>query len=183
MRAELLVLGVVMLAATACKRDAASTASPDVNAGPVLAVPPVAAAASSNGRATREAPASWQGSYKSEPGALYIPSDWKGVRWNVSDSSSGLGEGAMRLTLDPAGRVRGTIEGPLGPAMVVGFAADGGLTASVRPERAEERGFAGTLIARMVDGRIEGTMHVSPALADAVRVATFVLGADGARGP
>jgi hypothetical protein len=183
MMARLLMLAVVMLTAAACRPGAASGTSPDGSAGPAMSVPLDAAAAASNGRTTRDAPASWHGLYRSEAGALYIPPDWKGVRWNVSDSSSGLGEGAIRLTLDPAGRVQGVIEGPLGPAMFAGFAADGGLTASVRPERSEDRGFAGTLIGRIVDGRIEGTMHVSPALADAVRVATFALGADGAQGP
>jgi hypothetical protein len=183
MKATLLVLALVVSAASACRPDAMIAASRDGGPAPALAVSVEAAAASSNGRATREAPASWHGVYRSEPGTLYIPPDWKGVRWNVSDTTSGLGEGSMRLTLDPAGRVEGVIEGPLGPATVVGFAADGALTASIRPERSENRGFAGTLTAHMVDGRIEGAMHVSPSLPDAVRVASFVLAADGARGP
>jgi hypothetical protein len=145
-------------------------------------VPLKATASAPSQLSEREASASWRGSYKSTSGTLYIPSDWKSVHWNVAESSRGLGDGTIRLTVDPAGRIQGVVEGPLGPAVVAGFAADGALTATVRPEHSEDRGFAGTLIGKVVDGRVEGAMHVSPALADTVRIATFVLGADGAPG-
>jgi hypothetical protein len=84
----------------------------------------------------------------------------------------------MRLTLDSTGRVSGTVDGPLGPAVVAGFASDGGLTAKVSREHPEDRGFAGTLVATVTDGHVDGTMRVSPSQAEAIRIATFALGPD-----
>jgi hypothetical protein len=173
-----------IIAVTSCQGALAGSARQD--AGPVSAqapAPPIDAAAMvPNQRASTETPRSWHGSYKSQSGTLYVPADWKGVHWNVAESSAGIGDGTIRLILEPAGRIHGTMEGPLGPAVVAGFAADGGLTAIVRPENPADRGFGGTLMASVVDGRLEGTIRVSPATADAVRVATFVLGADEAPG-
>jgi len=168
------------IALAACTRG--QEGSPSADAGrarndlaPVGAVP-----APANQVSARQAPSVWHGSYKSLAGTLYIPPDWKGVRWNVAESTAGLGEGLMRVTLDPTGRVQGLVEGPLGPAMIAGVAADGGMTASLRPEKPDDRSFAGTLTGTITDKGIEGTMHASPALADAIRVASFVLGPDGA---
>ncbi len=176
---------VAIISGISCQGHLAGAAHPDGGSAstqvPAASVEAAAVAAPSQ-RLSTETPASWHGAYKSQSGTLYVPADWKGVHWTVVDSSAGLGDGAIRLTLEPAGRIHGTIEGPLGPAVIAGYGADGGLTASVRPENPADRGFAGTLIASVVDGRLEGTMRVSPAVADAVRVATFVLGADDAPG-
>jgi hypothetical protein len=178
-----LISFAVAIWATACTRTGAESGRMDAD---TARVPPGtldAAGAEASSLATREAPSSsWHGSYSSQPGRLYVPADWKNVRWDVADSASGLGEGTMRLTLDPAGRIQGVVEGPLGPAVVAGFAADGRLTASVRREHPEDRGFAGVLLGSVGGGHLEGTMRVSPALGEAVRVATFVLSADSAAG-
>jgi hypothetical protein len=173
-----------IVSVTSCQGGLAGTAPPDAGSGSpwVLTAPVEAAAVVPNQRSSVEAPASWHGSYKSLSGTLYVPADWKGVHWNVAESSAGLGDGTIRLTIEPAGRIHGVIEGPLGPAVVAGFAADGALTASVRPENPADRGFGGTLIGRVVAARLEGTIRVSPGVADAVRVATFVLSADDAPG-
>jgi len=172
-----------IVSATSCQGGLAGTARPDAGSGsPSVPAAPEAAAVVPSQRSSAEASASWHGSYKSLSGTLYVPADWKGVHWNVAESSAGLGDGTIGLTIEPGGRIHGTLEGPLGPAVVAGFAADGALTASVRPENPADRGFGGTLIGRVVDGRLEGTIHVSPAVADAVRVATFVLGADDTPG-
>ncbi len=172
----------VLMGTTSCRENPGGPTPSDAGSAPALGVPVEAAAIAPDQPSAREASASWRGSYKSAPGTLYVPADWKSVHWNVAESSLGLGDGTIRLTIDPGGRIQGVVEGPLGPAVVAGFAADGALTATVRPEHSEDRGFAGTLMGKVVDGRVEGTMHVSPALADIIRVATFVLGADGAPG-
>jgi hypothetical protein len=164
----------------ACSRGPEGSPSADAGRARNDLAPVETAAAAANQVSARQAPSAWHGSYKSQAGTLYIPPDWKGVRWNVAESTAGLGEGPMRVTLDPTGRVQGLVEGPLGPAIIAGFAADGGLTASLRPQNPDDRGFAGTLTGRITDRGIEGTMHASPALADAIRVASFVIGADGA---
>jgi hypothetical protein len=179
MRARLVVL-VALMCTTSCRGSFAGPTASDAGSALVPGFPVEAAAIVPNQLATNAASPSWRGSYKSVPGTLFVPADWKNVHWNVAPSSWGLGNGTMRLTVDPAGRIRGLLEGPLGPAVVDGFDADGSLTATVQSEHPEDQGFAGTLLGKVVDGRVEGTMHVSSALADAIRTATFVLGADGA---
>jgi hypothetical protein len=120
--------------------------------------------------------ASWTGAYKSAAGTLYIPSDWKNVRWSGSDSQAGLGEGTMTLQVDAAtGRVLGTIEGPLGPAIVDGVVRDGKLTASILRKVPSDRGFSGTLLGSIEHDVADGSMNLSSAEANAVRSATFTL--------
>ncbi len=180
MRAVLLVLGTIA-GVSACRGDApVAPAPPEAGEGRATVEPAVKVDAALAAAPAREASQTWHGSYQSQAGTLYIPDDWKGVHWKVAESASGLGEGLIRLSLDSEGRVRGAVEGPLGPAVLAGFAAGGALTASVRPEPSADSGFAGTLTGRIVDGRVDGTIHLSSAIVDAVRVATFVLGTDGA---
>lgn len=173
-----------LISVTSCRADLAGSARPDADSGSARVPAALVETASPAPirRPSTETPGLWHGSYKSQSGTLFVPADWKGIHWNVAESSAGLGEGTIRLTLEPAGRVHGTLDGPLGPAVVDGVAADGAVTASVRPQNPMDRGFFGTLMGRVVDGRLEGAIHVSPAVADAVRVATFVLGADDAPG-
>jgi|HubBroStandDraft_1064217.scaffolds.fasta_scaffold11040_3 hypothetical protein len=171
-----------LMGTTSCRGNLGGPTPSDAGSAAALDGPAESAAFAPTQLPGKETSASWRGDYKSERGTLYIPADWKSVHWNVAESSRGLGDGTIRLTVDPAGRIQGVVEGPLGPAVIAGFAADGGLTATVRPEHSEDGGFAGTLIGKVVDGRVEGSMHVSPALADTVRIATFVLGAETAPG-
>jgi hypothetical protein len=173
-----------VISVASCRGDIAGAARPDADSrsAPVLAGPVEAAALVPDPRSSEETRGSWHGSYKSQSGTLYVPADWKGVRWNVPESSAGLGDGTIRLTLEPDGRIRGTLEGPLGPAVVAGLAVEGALTASIRPQNPTDRGFGGTLTGKVVDGHVEGTIHVSPGVADAVRVATFMLGSDDTPG-
>jgi hypothetical protein len=126
--------------------------------------------------AAAAAPSSWTGTYKSAAGTLYIPSDWKNVRWSGSDSQAGLGDGAMTLQIDAAtGRVLGTVEGPLGPAVVDGVVRDGKMTASILRKVPSDRGFSGTLLGSVERDVAEGSMNLSSAEANAVRSATFTL--------
>jgi hypothetical protein len=116
---------------------------------------------------------SWQGSYKSVAATITFPKD---VRWRVPDTSVGLGDGTMALTVDPeTGRVRGTVDGPLGPATLDGLSSGGRLTASVARQDASDQGFIGTLAADFGDAGGQGTMNVSLGEASAVRTAAFQL--------
>jgi hypothetical protein len=118
---------------------------------------------------------SWRGTYKSGPGTLYIPSEWKNVRWSGSEGPSGTGEGAISLRVDGAGRVLGAVEGPLGPAVVDGVLLDGKLTASIARTNPSDRGFAGTLVGTIDHDHGSGTMNLSSAEASSIRLATFNL--------
>jgi hypothetical protein len=138
-----------------------------------------------NAEAARAATA-WTGSYKSAPGGLYIPPDWKNVRFVVKDTEAGLGEGALSFRVDPpssgvgGGRVLGTLDGPLGPATIDGRAQDGKVTATIFRKDPTDQGFAGTLIGAMAGDRGEGTLNVSLGDANAIRRATFAVKQDRA---
>lgn len=124
-------------------------------------------------------PSSWRGTYVSSAGSLYIPEELK-VHWKAEDTSSGLGEGPLSLTVDPVrGVVEGTLGGPLGPARVNGYVADGGLSASVVRSDPGDHGYTGVLLGNVTGDRIAGTFNVSPATGGAVRAGTFTMAATG----
>jgi hypothetical protein len=117
--------------------------------------------------------------YASAAGTLSLPDELK-VRWKPQDTSSGLGEGPVSLTVDPAsGVVRGTLGGPLGPARINGTIADGGVSATIVRNDPNDHGYTGVLLARMTPDHIAGNLDVSPGTAGAVRTATFTLSAAG----
>jgi hypothetical protein len=118
----------------------------------------------------------WTGTYKSAAGTLYIPPEWKNVRWSGVESQAGVGEGTMTLEIDAAtGRVLGVVDGPLGPAMVDGVVLDGKLSASIVRKVPSDRGFSGTLLGSVDRDVAAGSMSLSSAEANAIRSATFTL--------
>jgi hypothetical protein len=120
------------------------------------------------------------GTYASAPGALYIPPDWKNVRWTSQESSDGVGKGTLTLTVNPTSkRVSGTLDGALGPAVVDGYEGDGWLSATVSRRRPGDRGFRGTLYATLTDAGAVGTIRAAPAAAESIRVATFEVTSSG----
>jgi hypothetical protein len=134
--------------------------------------------------ATSSPPRGWRGSYKSEPGALYIPPEWKDVHWRVKDNDGGIGEGTIAVQVDPTTRrVVGTLDGPLGPATIDGVVAEGKMTGTIVRKDPRDQGFMGTLVGTVADGRSEGTMSVSLAEASAIRHATFAMTPDAAEPP
>jgi hypothetical protein len=121
--------------------------------------------------------ASWSGTYAATAGTMYVPdaSEWSGVKFRGDDASLGLGEGALRVTVDAAGRARGTLDGPLGPLRMEGTLAGGELTLALVPSDATS-GFAGTAVGHAAGTKIEGTMHLaSRSTASVIRAASFSL--------
>lgn len=174
----------VLVFGSACDKSHAEGQVEPIGPSAVEANVAVAPAPSSptGGNPTVRATSAWRGSYKSAAGALYVPPDWKNVHWNVKDDGAGIGEGIIALHIDPlSGRVLGTVEGPLGPAVLEGLAADGKLTASIARKDPADQGFKGTLVGVIGEDRAEGTMNVSPAEANTIRTATFMLVPDGER--
>jgi hypothetical protein len=118
-------------------------------------------------------PAGWKGSYKSVAGTIVLPKD---VKWKVPETAAGVGEGTITLTVDRSTRrVRGKVDGVLGPAIVDGVALDGKIMATVAREDPTDQGFTGTLSGELADAGTSGTMNVSLADVSAVRNATFEL--------
>lgn len=136
------------------------------------------AAESRDGRRRR-----WHGTYRSESATIFVPPEWKGVRWSVPATSSGLGDGAMDIAIDVGGRVSGSLDGPLGPARLDGVVSGSTITASVLRRDPSDHGYGGTLIATVAGEGIQGTMNLSLGEAGAVRSATFSLSSVGLTSP
>jgi hypothetical protein len=140
------------------------------------------AAAPSATAAPAAAPKTWRGTYKSAAASLDVPPDF-GKTWAHTDRGGGTGDGAITLAIDAAsGRATGTLEGPLGPALVAGDVASaargetaGTLTAAVRRKDPGDRGFTGTLRATVTADRIDGTMTLSSAEGALQRTANVTL--------
>lgn len=153
--------------------SSAATTSTAAATGAASAATPVGSA---RGAGAARGASGWSGSYKAAAGSLYIPADWKNVRWTGADSGAGIGEGAIALQVDAtSGRVGGTVDGPLGPAVVDGFASEGKLTAALVRKDPQDRGYTGTLIGSIEGERLAGTMSVSTGEASSIRTADFTL--------
>ena len=180
-----LLLGIVAAAAalapTGCAKnpaDANQNAVVEAHADAGSAPSPTATGAPANGAASvaQAASSEWRGSYESVPGTLYIAPQLKGVKWVVPETDAGLGAGTITLAVDRGtGRIRGTVEGPLGPATVDGYADGPTLSATVARKDPTDRGFTGTLAARQDDAGVSGTLNVALAEVSAVRTAAFHL--------
>jgi hypothetical protein len=169
---------VAILVVCGCSRGAGSSPSSPPAPDAAVAVTASAKPASSSPAPAVAAPArvNWSGTYKSAPGTLYIPPDWKNVRWSGSEGTAGTGDGTLSLDVDgTTGRVVGALDGPLGPAVVDGVLTDGKLSASIARRNASDRGFAGTLVGSIDHDHGTGTMNLSSAEASSIRVATFSL--------
>jgi hypothetical protein len=174
------LLACVLSGIGACGRgNAERGAAPDAMQAAASAAVASASAATTTETAASVAPIEWRGTYKSEPGTLYIPPELK-VSWKPSETSAGIGEGTISLSVDHgSGRVRGDLDGPLGPAALTGLAAEGKVTATIVRKDPKDRGFAGTMIGTLGTERGEGTLNVSLPEGGAIRSATFVLSSRG----
>ena len=107
---------------------------------------------------------------------MTVVPDWKKVHWSDTQTTAGIGDGTMALTVDGAsGHVSGTVDGPLGPATLDGLVADGNLAATLRRKDPTDQGFTGTVLGSITGDHGDGTMNVSLGLASALRTATFHL--------
>jgi hypothetical protein len=164
---------VLVLLAGGCSKgssEEAPAASASAAAPPVSA--PVSAAPSASAPAQAAKATGWRGPYKSVASSITLP---KGGNWKVPEVTDGVGEGALALVVEPSGRVTGTVDGVLGPAVVDGRLADDKITAAVRRQDAADHGFTCTLSADLAQGHLRGTMNCAQADVTAVRTATFDL--------
>lgn len=167
-----LLLGMLVVMGCGKPSDPAA-AEPPASASASQASP-VAATPSASASATA-APRAWRGTYKSTAASLDVPADFAKT-WKHTDRGGGTGDGAMTLAIDATtGRANGTLEGPLGPALLAGDVAGGTLTATVRRQDPSDRGFTGTLRATVTADRIDGTMTLASAEGAMQRSATVTL--------
>jgi hypothetical protein len=118
----------------------------------------------------------WSGHYAAAPGSFSVPDggEWAGVRFRGEDAGDGLGEGTLSVSVDPAGRVTGTLEGPLGPARLTGELLANAFSAAVSPSD-PGHGFAGTAVGTLAGDRIAGTIRLSMPTGNVLRAASFAL--------
>lgn len=169
---------VLVLLACACGRG-----SQEVPAGPAPSVVASSSAAavasaapSASVAAAGTAPQAWHGKYTTTPGSLVVPKDWAKTHWSSSDTTAGVGDGTMLLTVDPAThRITGTLDGAIGAAVVEGLLGEGGLTATIRRKDPTDKGLAGTLVATASADKVTGTLTLTTGDGATLRSGTFTL--------
>jgi hypothetical protein len=168
---------VLLLVVLACGCSRSSALSNDPSASSTAAASASTAPAKTPAPATDAGRAAhWTGTYRAEPGPLFVPEgpEWAGVRFRGEDAGTGLGEGTVSLTINPEGEVEGAVDGPLGPLRAHGWLTAGKLGASLDPADAGSA-FSGTAAAQEEGGKIVGAMHVSSPLGNVIRAAPFTL--------
>jgi hypothetical protein len=167
-----LLLGVLL--ALGCTKPSGLASTEPASSASTSPAPSVAAIPSASA-APASAPKTWKGTYKSSAASLAVPPDFAKA-WAHADRGGGTGEGAMTLAIDGATNLAtGTVDGPLGPALVAGEVAEGTLTASVRRKDPSDCGFTGTLRATVTADRIDGTMSLASADGSVQRTASMTL--------
>ena len=168
-------IALLPLAMIACDHPSSSGAQASAPASVSAATSSVAASASAT-TTTPDATRAWRGTYKSGASTLAAPPNGKKTHWSDTQTTAGIGDGALALTVDGAtGHVSGTVAGPLGPATIDGVVTDGKLAATLRRKDPSDQGFTGTILGSFAGDHLEGTMNVSIGLANALRTATFTL--------
>ena len=118
----------------------------------------------------------WSGRYAATAGTFSVPDggEWAGVKFRGEDASVGLGEGALLVSVDPAGHATGTLDGPLGPLRVTGELAENTFSAAlVSSEPAS--GFSGTAVGTRAGDKLAGTMRLSLPTGNVLREGSFTL--------
>lgn len=180
----LLVLPLLPLFLAACPKSAPSTddaaakpaATTSSTTGAILDGKPVpeGGAGAAGNAAPAGAAAKYAGKYTVVAGTMYVPAekDWASVKFK-NDETKHLGDGDITLAVDPSGRVSGGTEaGPLGVSVIDGMSEGGVLTAAIRRKDPTDEGLTGTLVAKVADGSLEGTMKLAEFNAAVVRTAT-----------
>jgi hypothetical protein len=175
------VFGVVTLACACGHSSQEPSAAPALSASPASSVAAVASAAPSASVAAAAAtPQSWRGKYTTTPASLVVPKDWSKTHWSSADTTTGVGDGTLQLSVDPAThRVTGSLDGVVGAAVVEGFVGADGLTASVRRKDPTDKGLAGTLLAAIATDKVTGTLTLASGDGATLRSGTFTLTPDG----
>jgi hypothetical protein len=118
----------------------------------------------------------WTGTYEAAKHHIDLPAKIGGLpEWAADEGARGTGKGSVRLTPDSTGAATGSVEGPLGPAVLEG-AFDGDVLAlRFYPKNAERSGFSGVLIARRDGERLTGSLDAATTDGRVARTAQITL--------
>ena len=170
------------LASVACKKSdpdgpapqGSSSAAPSSapSAAPSSAAATASEAGAPSAKATGTA-SSFSGKYTTEAvTAIAVP---EGTKWKGEEGTEGTGEGTLTLEAAADGRVTGTVEGPLGPALVEGLLEGDSLTTSFRRKDPADNGFYGTILGKVAGDKVEGSVAASRGNAGLVRTGKLTL--------
>ena len=148
--------------ATASAPGPATSALASSSAAPAGSGTPGAKAASYDGKYTTTAVS-----------AITVP---EGTKWKGEEGTEGVGEGKLSLEVGADGRLTGTVDGPLGAALVEGHLEGETLTATFRRKDPADNGFYGTLGGKVTGDKVEGALTASRGNAGLVREGKFSLG-------
>lgn len=167
------------LASFACKKSDPEGPAPQGSASTAPAAPSSSASSATaseagapSAKATGTA-SSFSGKYTTEAvTAIAVP---EGTKWKGEEGTEGTGEGTLTLEAAADGRVTGTVEGPLGPALVEGLLEGDSLTASFRRKDPADNGFYGTILGKVAGDKVEGSVAASRGNAGLVRTGKLTL--------
>jgi hypothetical protein len=161
------------------KPNPPASASAESASTPATSAPAVAAASVSAATPTgaHEHPVTFGGTYTSVA-TDGLDAGWTPVNFRGEDASTGLGSGKVELVVDFAtNRVTGTVDGPVGPAVISGFydSKTGDLNGTVQRKEPGDDGLSGSLLAKIPASRdaVTGKLQLSSGRANVLRVATF----------
>ncbi len=109
----------------------------------------------------------WEGPYQAERASPTLAPTVKDRAWARDDGKRASGQGLLRIVVGRDGEVGGSVEGPLGPADLVGFAEETRLVATVVPRG--ETSFAGLVEATVRGDALEVVLRASDGTAETVR--------------
>ncbi len=157
--------------ATSATTATASAPGPATSALPSSSAATAGSGAAGSGAAKA---ASYDGKYTTTAvSAITVP---EGTKWKGEEGTEGVGEGKLSLEVGADGRVTGTVEGPLGAALVEGHVEGETLTATFRRKDPADNGFYGTLGGKVAGDKVEGALTASRGNAGLVREGKFSLG-------
>ena len=164
----------LMLLTTACSKPAGPSAMSSAPADSASAGPSATASAMV---IAPTGPIFYAGTYTSKEGAIHVPDggEWSGVKWRGDEAGTGLGDGAMTLTIEPkTGRAEGTADGPIGPVVLAGM-LQGGVVSFTLARKVNDDGLTGAAMGKLTGDRLDGTMNLSQATGNVIREASFSL--------
>ena len=178
MSVRTIVIGLACVALLGCPKKESADGKAEAGVSATTSASVVASAgtdASTPAAAATTGAGTFAGKYVVSAGTMYVPAekDWASVKFK-NDESKMLGDGEMKLVIDPSGRVAGSTEGgPLGAAILDGNSDGKTLAATVRRKDPTDEGLTGTLVAKLAGDKLEGSMNLAEFNAAVVRTATF----------
>jgi hypothetical protein len=181
MRQPAVLLAVAVL--LACERPTDAAPSPTSTA--TTAGDAATSASSAPPALAHPQQGSWSAKYEAVKAEVDVPAGVRWPHWADEAADDGVGAGDISITVDPSGRVLGTVSGALGELQISGVIEDGALSAWLEPSAAPDAtpalsgvmhgGFAKVGAGEPGVGAIDAELRVSSENGNMVRKASAKL--------